>query len=195
MARPSTPQFEPDDKAAEVSDVRFPVPLPINARLRLEMPGNLRDVSGRALANAASFPLEVATADAPPIAKFAAAPFGIVESADPVVPLTLRHVQGDLRAPPGSAAGPGSGVRVKRIESDADILAWYNRLQRYHEGSMSAEAAGLPRSQWTVIERERDARGRIVERRVERQVGTRELSLLNTAARSQAARAAAAAGR
>ncbi|MEO8281580.1 MAG: MG2 domain-containing protein, partial [Ideonella sp.] len=173
------PQFDKDERAQELSDVQFSIPLPINSRLRLEMPKAMRDVSGRALANAASFPLEVATGDAPPIAKFAAAPFGIVESADPVVPLTLRHVQGDLRAPAGRTDGPGNGVRVKRIEADADILAWYNKLQRYHEGSLSAEAAGLPKSQWMVIEREQDSRGRTIERKVERQVGTRELSLLN----------------
>ncbi len=173
------PKFDPDDKTPELSDIQFPLPMPINARLRLEMPKAMQDVTGRALANAASFPLEVRTGDAPPIAKFAAAPFGIVESADPVVPLTLRHVQGDLRTTSGQQTGAGSGVRVKRIDGDADILAWYNRLQRFHEGTLSAEAAGLPKAQWTVIERERDARGRVIERRVERQVGTRELSLLN----------------
>ena len=172
------PLFDKED-ALEVSEIAFPVPLPINSRLRLEMPKSIQDVSGRPLTNAASFPLEVKTGDAPPIAKFAAAPFGIVESADPVVPLTLRHVQGDLRALAGKVDGPGNGVRVKRIDADAEMLDWFNKLQRFHERTMSAEEAGLPKSQWTVIERERDARGRTIERRVERQVGTRELSLLN----------------
>lgn len=171
------PVFDKDDKAAEVSELRFPMPLPENARFTVEAPKGLVDVSGRALANAASFPLKVATADAPPIAKFAAAPFGIVESADPVLPVTVRHVQGDLRATaPGSTA---SGVRVKRVDSDADIFAWYGKLQRYHERSMTAQEAGLPKAQWMTVEREQDARGRTVERQVERVVGTRELSLLN----------------
>ncbi len=173
------PVFDHDEQALEVNEIRFPVPLPINQGLRLEMPKVMADVSGRMLANAASFPLTVKTADAPPIAKFASSPFGIVESADPVVPLTLRHVQPDLRAPAGRPDAPGNGVRVKRLDVDADILSWFNKLQRYHERTLSAEQAGLPKSQWTVIERERDSRGRSVERTVERQLGTRELSLLN----------------
>jgi alpha-2-macroglobulin len=189
------PVFDKDDKATEVSEVSFPVPLSENARFSIVLPKGLQDSSGRPLANAASYPLKVATAEAPPIAKFAAAPFGIVESADPVLPVTLRHVQADLRGAAATAAGAGNsgqgpvsakgngagnGVRVKRVDSDADILAWYQKLQRYHERTLTAQEAGLPKSQWTTIEREQDARGRMVERRVERTVGTRELSLLNT---------------
>ncbi len=166
---PLAPVFDKDDKAVEVAEIRFPVPLPENARFRLEMPGAMRDIAGRALANAGSFPLETATAGAPPIAKFAAAPFGIVESADPVVPITLRHVQGEMRA---------GAVRVKRIDGDADILAWFQKIERYHERTMTAREAGLPQSQWMTVEREQGARGRTVERRV----GTRELSLLSTLA-------------
>jgi len=74
------------------------------------------------------FPLKVATGDAPPIAKFAAAPFGAVELGDPLVPLTLRHVQGDLR--PAAASGQ---VRVKALKTDAEILVGYNKLQQYDE--------------------------------------------------------------
>ncbi|MFG5411133.1 hypothetical protein ABXN37_27270 [Piscinibacter sakaiensis] len=67
--------------------LRFSSPVPralaAQARLvfRLELPPGLQDLSGRPLANAASFPLAVATGDAPPIAKFAAAPFGVLERA------------------------------------------------------------------------------------------------------------------
>ncbi|GAP38796.1 alpha-2-macroglobulin family protein [Piscinibacter sakaiensis] len=167
------PVFDRDDRAPELGELRFPVPLPAQARFRLELPPGLQDLSGRPLANAASFPLAVATGDAPPIAKFAAAPFGVLERADPVLPVTLRHVQGDLR--PGATK---AGVRIKRIDGDAEILAWFQKLQRYDERTLTAQEAGLPRSQWTTVEREQDARGRTVERRVPRTVGTRELSLL-----------------
>jgi hypothetical protein len=45
----------------------------------LELPKDFKDASGRSLRNADSFPLKVATGAMPPLAKFAAAPFGIVE--------------------------------------------------------------------------------------------------------------------
>src|SRR5947199_10842851 len=128
------------------------------------MPATLRDNAGRTLANASSFPLKVRTGSAPPIAKFAAAPFGIVEkNADAMLPVTLRHVQVDLRAPSASASAPGGGngqVRVKRLQSDADILAWYARLQKYHETQVTAKELGLPERDWYTIEEETNAKGR-----------------------------------
>jgi uncharacterized protein YfaS (alpha-2-macroglobulin family) len=174
------PVFDKDDKAAEVSEVRFAVPLRENARFTVELPAGLKDTSGRALANAASFPLVVATGDAPPIAKFAAAPFGVIERADPVLPVTLRHVQGDLRP----AAGGGQ-VRIRRLVSDEDILAWYARLRRHHETQMSARELGLPERDWYDSVEETNAKGKLVKRRVERYVGTREVSLLAKDAQSR----------
>jgi hypothetical protein len=41
-----------------------------------------------------------------------------------MLPVTLRHVQADLKTPPANAGG----VRVKRIEADTDILSWYGRV-------------------------------------------------------------------
>src|SRR5664279_6005171 len=43
---------------------------------------------------------------------------------------------------------------------------------------MTARELGLPRSQWTTTEDDTDAKGRPVKRKVERRVGTREVSLL-----------------
>ena len=99
------PVFDKDDKATEVTEIAFPKPLAENASYSVVLPRDLKDNAGRALANAASFPLKVATGSAPPIAKFAAAPFGIIErNADAMLPLTLRHVQPDLRARPAPPA-------------------------------------------------------------------------------------------
>lgn len=170
---PLAPVFDRDDKATEVSEVRFAVPLPENARFSVELPAGVKDASGRPLANAASFPLAVATGEAPPIAKFAAAPFGVIERADPVLPVTLRHVQGDLRP-----AASGGQVRVRRLTSDEDVLAWHARLRRHHESQMSARELGLPERDWYETVEETDAKGKAVKRRVERYVGTREVSLL-----------------
>ena len=170
------PVFDKDDKSTEVSQVRFATPLPENARFTIALPSDLKDASGRLLANAGAFPLQVATGGAPPLAKFATAPFGIIERhADALLPVTLRHVQGDLR--PAASSGQ---VRIKRIESPSDMLAWLGKLRRFHESDVSAREAGLPKSQWTETVADQDNRGRPISRTVERRVGTREVSLLKT---------------
>ena len=181
------PVFDKDDKAEEVQEVAFPKPLPENASFTVELPKDLKDAAGRALANAGSFPLTVATGAAPPIAKFAAAPFGVIErlgepKTPPMLPLTLRHVQPDLGppAPTGAASHPSTGqVRVKRLTSDADMLAWFAKLRRHHETQMKARELGLPERDWYEFQEEVDAKGRTVKRRVDRYVGTREVSLLS----------------
>jgi uncharacterized protein YfaS (alpha-2-macroglobulin family) len=168
------PFFDRDDRAAEVSEVRFQPPLPENASFTVELPANVRDASGRALSNAASFPLTVATGGAPPLAKFAAAPFGIVERSEATaLPVTLRHVQGDIR--PGASGGT---VRIRRIEGDAQMLKTIRQLALWHEARLTAQELGLPKSQWTVVEREVGETGKVVERRVDRLVHTREIPLL-----------------
>ncbi len=174
------PVFDKDDKSAEVSAVTFPIPLAENAGFTIELPSGLTDNAGRTLSNAASFPLKVATGDAPPIAKFAAAPFGVIERADPLLPVTLRHVQGDLRA-----AASGGQVRVKRLSTDADILAWYAKVQKYHETQLSAKEIGLPQKDWFELRDTEDGKGKVTKKRFERFIPTREVSLLTTDANAK----------
>jgi hypothetical protein len=45
----------------------------------VELPPQFKDAAGRTLSNANLFPLATATGNMPPLVKFAAAPFGIVE--------------------------------------------------------------------------------------------------------------------
>ncbi|MBS0445290.1 MAG: alpha-2-macroglobulin [Proteobacteria bacterium] len=171
---PIAPRFDKDDRNNEVDQVNFPIPLAENTRYRIELPANFADNAGRPLSNASTFPLAVATGDAPPIAKFAAAPFGVVElHADAMLPLTLRHVQGDLR--PAATTGQ---VRVKRIDGDRDILAWYAKLKRWDEATLTAQELGLPQKDWTTTEQSTDARGRTVTQRVDRTIATREVPML-----------------
>jgi len=175
------PVFAADDRNDEVSGVNFPVPLAEDAKFRVVLPATLKDVSGRPLANAASFPLAVATGTMPPIAKFAAAPFGIVERGEEaMLPVTLRHVQGDLRP-----AAPQGSVRVKTLSSDSDILAWFAKVENFHENQLSAREAGLPKSEWNERYSETDSRGRVRQLERERMVATRELSLLKADAQAK----------
>ncbi|HSW04238.1 alpha-2-macroglobulin family protein [Aquabacterium sp.] len=111
------PKLSGDEQ--ELSEVRFTSPLPDNTKFRLVLPADLKDVSGRALSNASSFPLAINTGPMPPIAKFAAAPFGIIElGPDAMLPITLRHVQPELRT---------GAVRIKKID-ERDWLSWMGRL-------------------------------------------------------------------
>ncbi len=168
------PNIDRDDKAGEFSELSFKGPFAERARLTLTLPPQLRDTSGRPLANAGSFPLTVATGEAPPIAKLAAAPFGVLEhTAEAMLPITLRHVQGDLRP-----AAPGGQVRVKRLETDAEVIAWYRKLDRFHETRLSARELGRPQAEWQEWVQETDDQGKTVRRQVERLIATRELSLL-----------------
>lgn len=127
---PVLPTDQDQDSTNALSSLRFPAPLAEQQDYVLELPPGIKDESGRTLSNAASFPMKIRTAAAPPLAKFAAAPFGIVEwefKGPSLVPLSMRHVQADLQ--PRS----GGHLRIKRISDDVDILRWYGRLHKQNE--------------------------------------------------------------
>ncbi len=137
------PVFEtetPTGVDATVDSIAFPSVLPASTRFQLELPNGLKDDAGRSLRNAASFPRAVATGPLPPLVKFAAAPFGILERlAEPdgqaVLPVTLRKVEATLLARelnPARAGPPSAGtVRDLQPATDAQIITWYRKLQRY----------------------------------------------------------------
>jgi hypothetical protein len=74
-ARSPTP---PKRRAASLDRIEFAGPHTERSRYRLVLPTGLSDDAGRPLANAARFPLDIATGDFPPLAKFAGT-FGILE--------------------------------------------------------------------------------------------------------------------
>lgn len=134
------------DEAADslVQSVQFAPPLDARTAFTLELPTGFQDAAGRPLANAADFPLQVATGGMPPLAKFAAAPFGIVEryaegpDGPALLPVTLRNVEAALRvqglqagAAPAPAPAPASKVRTLAPQGDAEIVAWYRKVQAY----------------------------------------------------------------
>ena len=124
------PQAAPpgDDGAdALVDSVQFAAPLAENMAFKLELPKNFQDAAGRALVNAASFPLAVATGGMPPLAKFAASPFGIVErfaegpDGPALLPVTLRKVEATTK------------VRTLQPQGDAQTIAWYRKVKAYDD--------------------------------------------------------------
>jgi uncharacterized protein YfaS (alpha-2-macroglobulin family) len=146
-------------------DVTFRAPFPERATLSIEMPADLVDDAGRRAVNAARFPLTVKTAAFPPLAKFAAR-FGILERADPVLPVTLRRLEPEVKLALVRADRESKGAvadwleRVKasvlRVppEASADILPWLRRVaEAKRETSIFASANGRPRVTESVLPR------------------------------------------
>ena len=139
------PTFDAQSREAQVDSVQFAAPFAASATYTLALPAVVQDDAGRPLANADSFPLQVATGPMPPLAKFAAAPFGIVErfaepEGPPLLPVTLRNVEAML---PLAARAVAADARVAdlRPESDAEILAWFRKVQRYDSFSVERKRA------------------------------------------------------
>src|SRR5450830_386639 len=126
--------FEKSDVNETVYNLTFKPPFPENGEFSINLPSGFKDESGRALSNAAAFPLKSRTAGYPPLAKFPAAPFGIIElDADATLPVTLRRVEASLmaRGVDGKAL-PGKVANLK-VDGDKGVIAWLTRLNRFHE--------------------------------------------------------------
>jgi hypothetical protein len=135
------PVIEQDgaDGDSVVSGVVFPTVLPEQTAFTIELPKGFADASQRSLHNADSFPLKTATGAMPPLAKFAASPFGIVERfAEPngvaLLPVTLRNVEAALRVKGGKVSDLKPGT-------DAEIIAWFTKVQRYDNFTASRRTA------------------------------------------------------
>jgi uncharacterized protein YfaS (alpha-2-macroglobulin family) len=119
-----------------VRDLTFKRPFPQNAELTLELPAGLHDEAGRALSNAASFPLKLRTGSLPPLAKFPAA-FGILELKEGgVLPVTLRNVEASL--PLAQLKMPAANAHrfaVQRLTDDAEVIAAIKALARFEQQS------------------------------------------------------------
>ena len=151
------PAWTQDDQDAAVSRVTFSGPFPESAELTIALPAKFVDDTGRIPVNASSFPLKSRTGEGTPLAKFAAN-FGIIELAQPVLPVTIRNVEPQLKqstvtvkasdgianaaagaaAPratiPGAAAPQvsqrGAPMSTVRITDDTQIMAWLARLRQ-----------------------------------------------------------------
>ncbi|GAA6121892.1 MG2 domain-containing protein [Acidovorax sp. FG27] len=170
------------DGDSVVTGITFAPPFAAGAKFSLQLPADFKDASGRTLANAGSFPLAVATGAMPPLAKFAASPFGIVErfaegpKGPALLPVTLRNVEADLRVQglqPGQAGAPdaaASKVATLQPTTDAEIIAWMRKVRRYDSGTVDRAQA------------RRDARGplpAVLGDDDRQRVQTRMLSLLS----------------
>ena len=136
---------------ALVERIAFAAPLAESAAYTLTLPKNFADAAGRPLVNADSFPLTVQTSAMPPLAKFAAAPFGILErfaegpDGPALLPVTLRNVEAALRVQglqAGRSTAPAQGkVSTLQPATDAEIIDWYRKVQRYNGYSVERKTA------------------------------------------------------
>ncbi|WP_156680560.1 alpha-2-macroglobulin family protein [Sphingomonas profundi] len=124
--------------SATVTEVRFAAPLPAASAGRLVLPDGVIDESGRPLANARRFPLDVRIDAPPPLVKFAA-DFGIVEAAEGgVLPVTVRAVEPRLR---GSTLAVGG--QIARIEAgDGAVAGWLRRIEKAAANDYREEKRG-----------------------------------------------------
>ena len=146
-----------------ITSVGFGPGLPESESFRLELPAGLKDDAGRTLANASSFPLKVRTDENPPLAKFAA-DFGILEHAlpdrsTPLLPVTLRNVEPNLKAQIGTTARPQTRgasagtsaipAKVARVApgDETRIIAW---LRRFSEAQRVDAEYDQKRERWIV---------------------------------------------
>ncbi|MDB5847092.1 MAG: alpha-2-macroglobulin, partial [Rhodoferax sp.] len=144
------PDFAEDanaDADGTVNDVRFNPPFAESTPYTLTLPAAFKDASDRALNNAANFPMKFSTGAMPPLAKFAAAPFGVVERfAEPdgvaMMPVTLRNVEAALPIRGlNTSAAPAGQVADLQPKTDADIIAWYQKVQRYDRFQVARKQA------------------------------------------------------
>ena len=137
--RQIAPKRDDSDHSATVSQVSFTAPFPPAITAHLLMPAGLHDESGRTLANARRFPLDVQIADAPPLVKFAA-PFGLLEAHEGgVLPVTIRSVEPQLMG--NVAAISGVTARID-LDDDATIARWLYRVAAFQADDVREEKSG-----------------------------------------------------
>ncbi|MEK6637288.1 MAG: MG2 domain-containing protein [Pseudomonadota bacterium] len=130
---------KPSEKGkAMVNDIEFSAPLPPASKATLILPAAIKDESGRALANAERFPLEVRVDEAPPLVKFAAN-FGIVEAKEGgVLPVTVRAVEPAL----ARRVDKVSGEMLRVDASDGQVAQWLRDLGTADDRDVRTEKRG-----------------------------------------------------
>ncbi len=91
--------------------------------------------------------MAVTMGDTPPLVKFAAAPFGVLErfaegeDGTAVLPVTVRKVEAMDGSAGAQQPARGAQVRNLRVGTDADIIRWWDLVQRYDRSWMRRKDA------------------------------------------------------
>ncbi len=101
-----------------LQSITFEGPFPENETFTVTLPKEFKDDAGRELSNKDKFPLLVKTHGYPPLAKFSSH-FGIVEYSDvPLLPVTVRNIETEIRAWMGRLEGRDQ----KNVREDAQEI-------------------------------------------------------------------------
>jgi len=126
-----------DERTKEfLYEVIFKGPFPESTNFIIELPAKLKDDAGRSPINADKFPLSVGTDKFPPLAKFAA-DFGILElKTGPMLPVTLRNLEPEVKArmkKVGEEEGIAGRVRGKIFnippQRGDEVQAWLRKVK------------------------------------------------------------------
>lgn len=139
-----------------VDSLSFKGPFPENTSFTIEIPEDIKDDSGRDLANSDKFPLVVKTDEYPPLAKFSAR-FGIIEVEDAVLPVTIRNIEPqvktrmaeigekkDEKASEGESQNLNGRVHKISTGGDEEIIEWLKKVsQAKREDSILKDEKGI----------------------------------------------------
>ncbi len=95
--RPTRQGDDREEKNETVHSLSFTGPFPEKTSFIVVLPSGIKDDADRELSNRDRFPLTVRTGEYPPLAKFSSR-FGIIEKADPLLPVTLRNLEPEVKA-------------------------------------------------------------------------------------------------
>jgi uncharacterized protein YfaS (alpha-2-macroglobulin family) len=111
--------------------IAFNGPFPEESTAVVTLPAGIVDDSGRPLANAARFPLDVRIDAFPALAKFSA-DFGILEAKQGgVLPVTLRNVEAQF-----GGQQPDLPAKILRVDASPAVIAdWLKRVEKANAGS------------------------------------------------------------
>ena len=129
--------FDDQQNQATATAISFAPPFDEKATFAIDIPPGLRDDSERRLSNAGNFPMQVRTGAMPVLARFAAAPFGVVERfSEPqgvgVLPLTLRNIEPQLNVRDLTVPTARGQLADLRLDADPEIIAWYRKVKLYN---------------------------------------------------------------
>lgn len=122
-------EIDPSQKGdATIGRLTFPAQYKDNQAYHFVLPAGIVDEDNRPLDNAQGIiDAKVATGDYPPLAKFNGE-FGIIESADPILPATLRNLEANVIKKAGAPTQIlGSSLRLDASNFKA-VVRWLKRL-------------------------------------------------------------------
>jgi len=150
------------DDTDAITSVEFQGPFKELTQYSVTIPDHFVDDSGRGLSNAARFPYPVKVDHFPALAKFSAR-FGIIESVDPVLPVTVRNLDAQihgakLKLDPTTGHTSGFDGLVTRVEArlfhltepePKSILTWLRRVAAAKRAN--SVFAGVPDAKQTAF--------------------------------------------